>query len=761
MSTFGSAGTGNGQFKFEGKPAGIATDTKHDLWITDPYNDRVQKWTTPSGFIGNPSTHTSQTIYYTTGENPSVASCGKHPEWAGLPCQGQHAAQSESGLPALPVTTYTYNIWNEPLTTTDKAGSSERTTTIEYDAAGRTLKSAITATTGTALPAVTDEYTSETGALKKESTTTEGKTKSISSEYNKLGQLTSYTDADENKATFEYEKEKDYRLIKTNDGKGTQTDSYDPTTDELTSLKDSAAGTFTATYDIEGNMTTEVYPNGMNANYTYNPVGEATNLEYIKTTHCTSNCTWYSDTVSPSIHGQWLSQTSSLSKQSYAYDAIGRLTEVQDTPTGQGCTTRLYAYDEDGNRTSQTSRAPGSEGRCATEGGTSHAWSYDTADRLDETGVTYDAFGNTTSLPAEDAGGTTLASTYYVNDTLASQEQNGLKLSYNLDPAGRTRETISSGTSKATLISHYAGPGDSPAWTANGSNTTRNITGINGSLAAIQTNSETPVLQLANLHGDIIATAALSETETKLLSTNDTTEYGIPRSSPAKYSYLGADQRPTELPTGIINMGARAYIPQLGRFEQTDPQPGGSANAYAYTNDDPVNQADLSGEWTNTTTYNYEAAQTGSAPGGLPETYSGPGAIAPPPVNMQIEQDFVAHPPWDAVMVFTLTFGGGGRRAHAAGLPALELVEKGFDKVEQAISSAIHYSVQDVKEKGIHLWDDVESKMFEQAYGCVNGAAELYSKLQGENFSWFPLFTVTVTFAGCKGGIEGMDFGGG
>ncbi len=433
-----------------------------------------------------------------------------------------------------------------------------------------------------------------------------------------------------------------------------QTYSYEPTTGDLTSLKDSAAGTFTATYDIEGNLTSEGYPNGMNANYTYNQVGEPTSLEYVKTTHCATGCTWYSDTVNPSIHGQWLSQTSSLAKQNYAYDELGRLAEVQESPAGKGCTTRLYAYDEDGNRTGLTTREPGTEGKCATAGGASQSYSYDTADRLDETGVNYETFGNITSLPATDAGGTAVTSTYYVNNTLATQEQNSEKISYNLDPAGRVRETIATGTTKSTTTSHYEGPGDSPAWTITTSgNWTRNITGINGALAAIQTNGQSPELQLADLHGDIIGTAAVSETESKLVPANETNEYGVPRTSiTAKYSWLGAAERPTELPTGVINMGARTYIPQLGRFEQTDPQPGGSANAYAYTDDDPINQADLSGEYTSTATYNYEAAETGAAAGGLPEDYEGPGAILPPPVNMQIEEEFVSHPPMTAAEIF-------------------------------------------------------------------------------------------------------------
>jgi RHS repeat-associated protein len=69
---------------------------------------------------------------------------------------------------------------------------------------------------------------------------------------------------------------------------------------------------------------------------------------------------------------------------------------------------------------------------------------------------------------------------------------------------------------------------------------------------------------------------------------------GTPISLP-KYAYLGAKQRNTTLPTGVIEMGARVYVPHLGRFLQTDPIYGGSANTYDYTNQDPVNQMDLSG----------------------------------------------------------------------------------------------------------------------------------------------------------------------
>ena len=101
---------------------------------------------------------------------------------------------------------------------------------------------------------------------------------------------------------------------------------------------------------------------------------------------CTS---WFSDSVAPSIHGQWLAQTSTLSHQAYTYDAPARLTQVQNTPAGKGCTTRVYAYDEDTNRTSLTTREPGSKNECTSDGGTEEKHTYDTADRLTDTGVKY------------------------------------------------------------------------------------------------------------------------------------------------------------------------------------------------------------------------------------------------------------------------------------------------------------------------------------------------------------------------------------
>ncbi|MGN6258866.1 MAG: RHS repeat-associated core domain-containing protein, partial [Solirubrobacterales bacterium] len=273
----------------------------------------------------------------------------------------------------------------------------------------------------------------------------------------------------------------------------------------------------------------------------------------------------------------------------------GRLTYADETPQGGQCTTRAYTYDADSNRKSLTTRSPGIGGVCSESGGTTQSYEYDGADRL--MGPTYDSFGRITSLPAAYAGGKTLTTSYFADDMVASQSQGGITNYFQLDATLRQRVRLQGGGVEGTEVFHYDGPSDAPAWTERGSTWTRNIAGLGGELAAVQESGKEITLQLTNLHGDVSAAAAINPEVTSLKGTSSYDEFGNPvAGSTGRYGWLGGKQRRTELPSGVIQMGKRSYVPTLGRFLTRDPVPGGSANAYDYADQDPVNAFDLGGE---------------------------------------------------------------------------------------------------------------------------------------------------------------------
>ncbi len=88
-----------------------------------------------------------------------------------------------------------------------------------------------------------------------------------------------------------------------------------------------------------------------------------------------------------------------------------------------------------------------------------------------------------------------------------------------------------------------------------------------------------------------MAEASISETETKLLKTYNSTEYGVPttKSAPPKYAWLGATGLASELPSGTITQDGSTYVPQTGRPLQTEqieaPQPLNAVNAYVREED--------------------------------------------------------------------------------------------------------------------------------------------------------------------------------
>jgi RHS repeat-associated protein len=554
----------------------------------------------------NPSggdAHTTRIAYYTPGAhpNPADSECGNNPAWTRWVCKITPAAQpGTAGQPEVLVTRFTgYSPLGAPTEVRESPGggtTNVRKTLTTYDTNGRPKRLTYEGG-GVALLPTEILYNAETGRPEAQRFTCGGATcLETTTSYDALGRPTFYEDADGNQSGMSYDLLG--RPVTSSDGKGIQTRTYDPISGMLVKLEDSGAGTFTASYDADGSLKEQGLPNGLVAKTTYDETGAPVHLSYDKTSFCSISCTWLDFDVEESIHGQWLTHSSNLSGQQYSYDKAGRLTLVKDTPQAGGCTTRSYSFDKNSNRTALVTRAPGVGGVCDTSSaGTTKTYSYDKADRLLGTGVVYDNYGRITSLPSAFSGGGTLTTSYYANNLVKSQTQDGITNSYELDGVLRLRErTQAGGASAGTEIYHYANDSDSPAWIDRGSSWERSIAGIDGGLAALQNSSTGTTLQLTNLHGDVVATASTNPEEGKLLAKFEFDEFGNPKQiGAAKYGWLGGKQRRTELPSGVIQMGVRTYVPAIGRFITPDPVIGGSANAYEYAFGDPINNLDLDG----------------------------------------------------------------------------------------------------------------------------------------------------------------------
>lgn len=575
INAFGSEGTGTGYLK---EPSELTVTATGATYIIDAGNSRISEWTP-----GSEGAREQITNYYSAGSESPIKACRNHPEWADLACQTEPAEQpGTTNTPALPVTTSTYNIYQEPEVVMEVFGSASRTKSIEYDGAGRIKKSSTTGTSGLALPPVSDEYNQATGELETLKATSEGKTETETTKHNSVGAIISYTDATGVESTFEYESGGDARLIRYSDGKGEQTYQYNGKTGARTTLHDSAIGEVTATYNIEGEVSTETLPDKLVAKRERDETGAIISIRYEKTVDCAKTCpeVWYSENRTSTIHGEAASESSTLANYTYSHDGAGHLLEAIEQPAAGGCRIRLYGYDEPGNRTEETKRET-SANTCPAEGGTSTTHLYDSAGQLADPGVAYDPYGDTTNLPATDGEGHLIASSYYVDSALAASTQNGHTLTYTYDPSGREKELDVTGSESSTTIQHYSTEGRSPSWSEEGSKWTRRVPGIAGELLALAPSIGAATLEIQDLHGDIVATAGTSETEQQLKTTFPTTEFGQPASqqAPPQSSWLAESGFTSQYTKGISmsTVQGAAYIPQLGRnLQVAEVEPPGA-----------------------------------------------------------------------------------------------------------------------------------------------------------------------------------------
>ena len=352
---------------------------------------------------------------------------------------------------------------------------------------------------------------------------------------------------------------------------------YDPAGRLLSET--SAAGTLTHQYDAVGNRTRVTWPDGFYAAYAYDPLSHVTQI----------------------------TDSASVVLASFSYDALGRRTQIARNG-GAGATT-IYSFDSLDRLTSLGQDLAG------TVSDLNLSFVYSPASQILSRGVdnatynwaapppqtvakAYDGLNRDATIVAAsgyDANGNltndgTRAFTYDVeNRLLSASAPTAVLLAY--DPLGRLQTTTAGSAatnflydgdrlvaeySGATILRRYVhGMGvDEPLVWYEGSGT-----------------SDRRWLQTDN-QGSVIAWSDGSGTAGEAYTYGP---YGEPVNwAGSRFRYTGQIAIPE---AQLYHYKARAYDPLTGRFLQTDPIGyTGDLDLYAYVHEDPIDEADPTGE---------------------------------------------------------------------------------------------------------------------------------------------------------------------
>ncbi len=382
--------------------------------------------------------------------------------------------------------------------------------------------------------------------------------------------------------TYTYDASGNVASIDSSNSNGTSVAYAWDAANQLSTVTDNRlAGITTATYTATGQPFTLAQPNGVGVTYGYDSLDRVTSIVWKKGTNPALASWGYG--YNP--RGQRTSSTDMTNREAeYGYDAASRLTSETITgdsngPSGNGALT--YSIDPVGNRSSRTSTL-------AALG--AQALSYDPNDELTANG--YDANGNTTN-----SGGHTYA--YDFENRLVSKDGGAVTVLYDGD-GNRVGKTVG-GVSTKYLVDDLNPTGYLQVMDEIlGSAVQVRYTFGNKLVSQTRTPSGSPATSFYgyDAHEDISiltdASGAQTDRYTYDVWGNLVASTG---STPNTRLYAGEQFDPD---LGLINLRARQYMPETGRFLTLDPAMGLGRrpitfNRYLYANADPLLFVDPSG----------------------------------------------------------------------------------------------------------------------------------------------------------------------